>query len=64
MVHTRDADGVPRVALAGDPPSLTKISVVFPPGSVFSGEEIIPTLRKLVELTLGITETFCALANS
>jgi hypothetical protein len=64
MVHTRDADGVPRVAFAGDPPKLAKIIVIFPPGSDLFGEEIIPTLHKLVELTLGITETFCALANS
>ena len=64
MVHTRDADGVPRVAFAGDPPKLAKIIVIFPPGSDLFGEEIIPTLHKLVKLTLGITETFCALANS
>jgi hypothetical protein len=64
MVRTLDNDGTRRIAFAGDPPMLSKISVVFPPGSVLSSEDIIPTLHKLVELTLGVIETFRALANS
>jgi hypothetical protein len=48
MVHTRDADGVPRVAFAGDPPKLAKIIVIFPPGSDLFGEEIIPTPERTV----------------
>jgi hypothetical protein len=64
MVRTLDDDGVTRIAFAGDPPKLAKIIVIFPPGSDLFGEEIISTLHKLVEHTLGVTETFCALANS
>jgi hypothetical protein len=64
MVRTPDDDGVTRIAFAGDPPKLIKRIVTFPPGSDLSGEEVIPTLHKLVELTLGVTETFRALANS
>jgi hypothetical protein len=64
MMRTLDDDGVTRIAFAGDPLKLAKIIPIFPPGSDLFGEEINPTLHKLVELTLGVTETFCALANS
>ena len=64
IVRTLDNDGTLRIAFAGDPPEISNISLVFPPGSVLSGQEIIPTLHKLVELTLGVTQTFRALANS
>jgi hypothetical protein len=54
----------PHISFAGNPARISKVTVVFPPGSVLAREEIIPTLHKLVELTLGVAETFRALANS
>jgi hypothetical protein len=63
MVRTLDNHGTPRIAFAGDPPRISKVAVVFPPGSVLHGQQIIPTLHQLVELTLGVIETLRALAN-
>jgi hypothetical protein len=64
MVHWLDNDGTHRAAFTSEPPIPPKISMVFPPGSVLSSEDIIPTLHKLGTLTLGVIETFRALANS
>jgi hypothetical protein len=62
IVRTVDNHGtITRIAFG---PNLSKITVVFPPGSVLAGQEIIPTLHKLVELALGVIETFRSLANS
>jgi hypothetical protein len=64
IVRTLDNDGTPSIALGGKPPKISKITAVFPPGSVLAGHEIIPTLHQLVELAFSIIKTFRALANS
>jgi hypothetical protein len=34
---------------------------IFPPDSAFAGEEVVPTLKKLVEMVNGILESFTRL---
>jgi hypothetical protein len=63
MVRTSDNHGIPRIAFAGDPPRFSEVAVVLPPGSVLAGQQIIPTLHRLAQRTLGVIETFRALAN-
>ncbi len=41
----------------------TEVKVVFPPGSVLEGKELVPTLHDLVELTVIIVESFKGLAG-
>jgi hypothetical protein len=64
MVGRLDNDGTRHIAFASDPPETPEVAVIFPSGSVLAGQEIIPTLHQLVELTLGVEDTFRALANS
>jgi hypothetical protein len=63
MVGRLDNDGTRHIAFASDPPETPEV-VIFPSGSVLAGQEIIPTLHQLVELALGVEDTFRALANS
>lgn len=42
-------------------PEVKNIKVIFPPTSPLAGEEVVPTLQKLVETVKGILEAFSSL---
>jgi hypothetical protein len=64
IISKLNDDGTPHISFPRNPRATWKVTVIFPPGSVLAGQEIIPTLHQLVELALGVVEAFRAHANS
>ena len=50
--------------IVGDPDKATSVAFVFPNDTAFAGEEIIPTLHKLMALTDGIITALASILNS
>ena len=49
--------------IVGDSTAASDTRVTFPPENIFAGEEVVPTLQKLVDLTVGIVKEFAMLGG-
>jgi hypothetical protein len=59
--YHRDEQGQPKPKIVGDPNKPSEIKLVLPDTCALAGQELIPTLHKLVETTATIVERFKAL---
>jgi hypothetical protein len=58
-----DDDSTPNLTIVGDATAPSQLTLAFPANGPLAGQEILPTLQSLIELTAGIVEAFRTLAS-